>query len=126
MTKENFKTVVLGASPNPGRYSYLATTLLQKNGIETIPVGLRDGEINGLKIHSDRPTVEDVHTITLYVGPQHQPVYNDYILSLKPKRIIYNPGTENKELMDLAAAQGIHNEVACTLVLLNLGIYKEA
>ena len=126
MTKENFKTVVLGASPNPGRYSYLATNLLQKNGIETIPVGLRDGEINGLKIHSDRPTVEDVHTITLYVGPQHQSVYYDYILSLSPKRIIFNPGTENEELMKLTAAQGIHNEVACTLVLLNLGIYKEA
>lgn len=126
MTEEKYKTVVLGASPNTGRYSYLATILLQKNGIETIPVGLRDGEIDGLKIHSDRPAVEDVHTITLYVGPQHQPVYYDYILSLKPKRIIFNPGTENQELMALAAAQGIHNEVACTLVLLNLGIYKEA
>jgi predicted CoA-binding protein len=125
MTKENFKTVVLGASPNSGRYSYLATNLLQKNGIETIPVGLRDGEINGLKIHSDRPPVENVHTITLYVGPQNQPEYYDYILSLNPKRIIFNPGTENEELMKLTAAQGIHNEVACTLVLLNLGIYKE-
>ncbi|MCE2495642.1 MAG: CoA-binding protein [Flavobacteriales bacterium] len=117
------KTLVLGASPNPERYSYRATTLLQRNEIPVVPLGIRDGVIGGQSIELGKPQVDDVETITLYVGPARQPEYYDYLLDLNPKRIIFNPGTENPELIHLAAGRGIETEVACTLVLLSTGQY---
>lgn len=117
------KTVVLGATPNPTRYAYAAVLRLQREGIEAVPVGIRKGEIDGTTILRDQPDIEDVDTVTLYLNPQRQQAYYDYILSLQPKRIIYNPGTENPELMKLAQEHGIENEVACTLVMLASGSY---
>lgn len=117
------KTLVLGASPNPSRYSYQAIHRLTANGHEVVPVGIRKGEVAGLKIHTDRPQVEDLDTITLYIGPARQPDWYDYLISLSPNRIIFNPGTENEELMALAKAANIEVEVACTLVMLGLGNY---
>jgi len=117
------KTVVLGATPNPTRYANRAVHRLQREGIETVPVGIRRGEIDGTTILNDQPEIAGVHTITLYLNPQRQRAYYDYILSLHPQRIIYNPGTENPELMQLAAERGIENEVACTLVMLASGSY---
>ena len=123
MVMNQGKTLVLGASPNPERYSYRATTLLQRNEIPVVPVGIRDGVIGGQSIELGKPQVDDVETITLYVGPARQPEYYDYLLDLNPKRIIFNPGTENPELIHLAAGRGIETEVACTLVLLSTGQY---
>lgn len=117
------KTLVLGASPNPDRYSYKATSKLAAHGHDVVPVGVRSGEIEGHQIITDRPQPEDLDTVTLYIGPARQPDYYDYILSLKPKRIIFNPGTENEELMQLANNEGIETEVACTLVLLSTDQY---
>ncbi len=117
------KTLVLGATPNPSRYAYTATTRLQQNGHETIPVGIKKGNINGLKIQNGQPPIENIHTITLYLNPKHQVQYYNYILSLLPERIIFNPGTENNELRELATSKGIHTENACTLVLLSTGEY---
>lgn len=118
------RTLILGASPNPERYAYKATVNLHQKGHPVFPVGLRKGLIHNIEILVNNPVIEEIDTVTLYVGPQNQPVYYDYIIhQIKPKRIIFNPGTENKELMDLATANGIENEVACTLVLLSLNNY---
>lgn len=117
------KTLILGATPNPDRYAYLAAKKLVKNGHEIINVGIKTGEVAGQPILNGQPTLEDVDTVTLYVGPKHQPPYYDWLTSLKPRRIIFNPGTENAELSMLARAAGIKTEVACTLVMLGTGIY---
>jgi hypothetical protein len=117
------KTLVLGASDNPARYSFRAAHMLKNHGHEVVPVGIRKGQVAGMDIHTDRPEAQDVDTVTLYVGPQNQPAWYDYILDLKPKRILFNPGTENPELERLAQQRGIQTEEACTLVLLSIGQY---
>jgi uncharacterized protein len=117
------KTVVIGASDKPDRYAYKATVALNIHKHEVVPVGLRNGEINGIKILKDFPPIDDVDTVTLYVGPQHQKSWYDYILSLKPKRVIFNPGTENDELVDLLKKNNIEPIEACTLVMLAIGDY---
>lgn len=119
----NKTTVVIGASPNPERYSYKATISLQNHQHTVYPVGLRKGIINGLEIITDKPALENIDTVTLYVGPDNQPYWYEYILSLKPKRIIFNPGTENPELEKMAADKGIETTEACTLVLLSIKQY---
>lgn len=117
------KTLVLGASPNPVRYAYMATEDLLAKGHEVVLIGKRKGEIEGLPIQTDFPIYNDIDTITLYVGPAHQPELYDYIFRTNPKRIIFNPGTENPELRKLAEEKGIETEYACTLVLLSLDSY---
>ncbi len=119
------KTLVLGATDNPDRYAYRAVHSLQRHGHEVVPVGIRKGQVAGLAIHTDRPQEPGVDTVTLYVGPQNQPAWYDYILSLKPRRIIFNPGTENPELEHKAQAAGIQTEEACTLVMLSVGQYEQ-
>ena len=118
------RTLVLGASPNPDRYAYKATVKLDAYNHPVFPVGLREGVIGKHKILTNTPIIKNIDTVTLYVGPQNQPVYYDYILNqIKPKRIIFNPGTENDELEQLAKEKGIATEIACTLVLLSLNDY---
>jgi len=117
------KTVVIGATENPDRYAYKATIALQSHRHQVVPVGLKEGEINGIKILKDKPPVEDVDTVTLYVGPQNQPAWYDYILSLKPKRVIFNPGTENEEFEKKLIENKIEPVEACTLVMLSIGNY---
>jgi uncharacterized protein len=119
------KTVIIGATTDRSRYAYLAASMLTSYHHEIVPIGIKKGEVFGteiLNIH-DKPVVEDVDTITLYIGPQRQPEWYDYILSLKPKRIIFNPGTENEELQNLAEAKGIEVEYGCTLVMLRSNQY---
>ncbi len=118
------RTLILGASPNPDRYSFKATVRLLENGHPIFPVGLRVGNIVGNEILTNSPILENIDTLTLYVGPQNQQVYYDYMLNqIAPKRIIFNPGTENMELIRLAQEKGIETEIACTLVLLSLNEY---
>ena len=117
------KTLVLGASTNPIRYSNAAVHRLAQGGFEVVPVGVREGEISGVTIEQGKPVLENIHTITLYLNPQRQQEYYDYILSLNPKRIIFNPGTENPELIRLAREKGIEVEMGCTLVMLAIGQY---
>lgn len=116
-------TAVIGASPNTDRYSYKATISLQSHGHPVLPIGLRKGEINGLNIITDKPLIEDIDTVTLYVGPDNQPAWIDYILSLKPKRIIFNPGTANPAFESKAESHGIEVVHACTLVMLATNQY---
>ena len=119
------KTLILGASINPDRTSFLAASYLSRAGIDFVPVGLKKGVIFGKEILDIRtkPEVDGVHTLTLYLGPKNQPDYYDYILDINPQRIIFNPGTENEELRKLAEAKGINTEYSCTLTLLSIGIY---
>src|SRR6478736_2470433 len=117
------KTVVLGASSNPSRYSYLAVNRLVAHGHKVIAVGRKTGVINGTQITTEHPEEKDVDTVTLYLNAQNQKQYYDYILSLKPKRIIFNPGAENTELKQLALKNNIKPMEACTLVLLNTHQY---
>jgi predicted CoA-binding protein len=116
-------TVVLGASPNPNRYSYMAVNRLTAKGHPVVAIGKRDAQINDIPITKDHPVPEEVDTVTLYMNPQLQRDYYDYILQLQPKRIIFNPGTENDELADLASSKGIEPVEACTLVMLSTGQY---
>ncbi len=117
------KTVVLGASSNPGRYSYLAVNRLMAHGHSVIAIGKRPGTINDLEIITDHPDIDHVDTVTLYLNAQNQKQYYDYILSLHPKRIIFNPGAENDELNELALKNNIQPIEACTLVLLSTNQY---
>lgn len=121
--KYNKKTLVLGATPNTGRYANLAANRLVSHGHSIVNVGIREGEVAGVPIEKPDTIHTDIDTITLYVGPQRQPPLYDYILSTHPKRIIFNPGTENSELRKLATDKGIETEYACTLVLLSIGDY---
>lgn len=119
------KTVIIGATTNPARYAYFAADRLTKAGHEIVPVGIKKGEVFGEEILDIKqsPEIEAVDTITLYLGSQHQPEYYDYFIKLNPKRIIFNPGTENPELVKLANEAGIETEYACTLVMLGSGVY---
>ena len=118
------KTLVLGATPNPARYAYLAVMSLKRHGHEVIPVGIKKGSIDGLEIINTKPEISGIDTVTLYINPFNQKEWYDYILSLNPKRIIFNPGTENNELETMARSKGIETEEACTLVLLSTGQYE--
>lgn len=119
----NKKTLVLGATPNPNRYAYLAANKLKAKGHAIVNVGLKKGEVAGVAIEQPEKIHNDIDTITLYVGPQNQKELYQYILNTKPKRIIFNPGSENSELENLASAQGIETIEACTLVMLSTGQY---
>ena len=116
-------TVVLGASDNPSRYSYLAVTRLRKFGHPVLAIGKKPGKVFDVEITKEKIPQENVDTITLYLNPLHQKMYYDYIVSLSPKRIIFNPGTENEELAVLAQQHGIKTMEACTLVMLSTGQY---
>ncbi|MFP4089589.1 MAG: CoA-binding protein [Cyclobacteriaceae bacterium] len=124
MTKDK-KTVVVGASPNPSRYAFRAAHLLKRYDHTIIPLSIKRGEVAEEKIMDlrEKPMITDVDTITLYIGPQNQPEWIDYLLSLSPRRIIFNPGTENPVFMDKAEAQGVEVVEGCTLVMLQTGTY---
>ena len=117
------KTLVLGASQNPSRYSYLAIHKLSSHDHPVVAIGKRKGNVGEVEIKTEQSELKDIDTVTLYLNPQNQIPYYDYIISLKPKRIIFNPGTENEELSNLAEQNGIKAVEACTLVLLSTGQY---
>ena len=116
-------TAVIGATPNPQRYAYMATSRLVRYGHKVYPVGIHKGDIEGEKIMTDYPKLPEIDTVTLYVGPKNQVHWIDYILGLNPKRIIFNPGTENTVLEEKAEEKGIECVHGCTLVMLSAGEY---
>ncbi|MBN2662141.1 MAG: CoA-binding protein [Bacteroidales bacterium] len=117
------KILVVGASLKTERYSNRAIKLLQNYNHEVVAYGLREGEVNGIKITKEKENFTNIHTITIYVNPERQKELYDYILSLNPERIIFNPGTVNKELKKLAQLQNIETVEHCTLVMLRNGIF---
>lgn len=117
------KTLVIGASENPTRYSYLAVEKLKKYGHPVIALGNKTGMIGDTKIQTEKLQEQNIDTVTLYINPELQKQYADYIMLLHPKRLIFNPGTENEELYQIAKANGIEPLEACTLVMLGTGQY---
>ncbi len=114
------KTLVIGASTNPSRYSYRCIHQLKANGHPTVAIGLKTGEVGGVEIQNELNPIADIDTVTLYVGPNSQEVYYDYILNvIRPQRLIFNPGTENEVFMNKAIDQGIEAFEACTLVMMS-------
>ena len=123
MKNQKKKTMVLGASPNPARYSYLAVYSLREHNHPVVAIGKREGKVADVTITKEHPELKDVDTITLYLNANNQKQYYEYILSLHPKRIIFNPGAENDELAKMATEKGIQPLEACTLVMLSTGQY---
>lgn len=117
------KTLVIGVSQDPSRYANQAVTMLNRYGHPVVALGRHAFNFAGIEVNTGQPYFSDIHTVTLYLNPLAQRAYYEYILSLKPKRIIFNPGTENDELEDLAAKQGFDVLEACTLVLLSTSQY---
>jgi predicted CoA-binding protein len=117
------KTLVIGASLNPSRYSNLAINRLVNHQHPVEAIGLKKGEVAGITISTEKVNFDDIDTVTLYLNPQRQAEYYDYIISLKPKRVVFNPGTENPEFYEILKKNNIENEVACTLVLLGTNQY---
>lgn len=124
MNKEKSKkTLVIGASENPSRYAFRAIDRLINSGHEVIAIGRKKGKVGDVEILTGLPEVQDVDTVTLYINPSIQATYESYILSLNPKRIIFNPGTENPVFIQRVREKGILPEVACTLVMLSIDDY---
>jgi uncharacterized protein len=117
------KTLVIGASENPQRYAYLAVLRLRKHNHPVVAIGLKEGSINDVTINKGKPDFDNVHTVTLYINPRRQPEYYDYILKLKPQRVIFNPGTENPEFEQMLQKAGVEAIEACTLVMLSIRSY---
>ncbi len=125
LSASDTKILILGASTNPARFSYIAANALSNKGYDIVPVGLRPGVVAGKSILDirTRPQIGKVDTITLYMNPKNQSGYLEYILGLDPRRIIFNPGTENNILIDMAEKQGVEVVVDCTLVMLRSGYF---
>ncbi len=119
----NKKTLVLGASLKESRYSNIAINRLRNNGHEVVAFGLKAGKVNDVEIDTELLPYKDIDTVTLYLNPKRQEAYYDYIIGLKPKRVIFNPGTENPAFYELLNLNNIEFEVACTLVLLGTDQY---
>lgn len=118
------KHLVFGASLKPERYSHKAVLALHQHGYEVLAIGGREGSIEEISIQTGHPELTEVHTVTMYMGASRQADHYEYLMSLNPERIIFNPGAENPELSKLANENGIITENACTLVLLNTGQYE--
>jgi len=123
MDEKDGITVVLGASPNPTRASYMAVERLVESGYPVRALGTRKGGINGIDIEVDRPAINEVHTLTLYIGEKNMADWRVYALGLRPNRIIFNPGTENPNFEAEARKAGIEVDHACTLVMLTTNSY---
>lgn len=117
------KTLVTGASTNPERYSYKAIHALRSHGHEVVAHGLKSGTVSDVQIETEWNPKWDVDTVTLYLGPKNQEAFYQSIIDLKPRRVIFNPGTENPVFENLLTQNGIYCEIACTLVLLSIGNY---
>ena len=116
-------TLVIGASLNETRYSNLAIKRLRQNNHNVFALGLKEGVIGDVNIETGKPPYKNIDTVTLYINPSRQPDYYDYIISLRPRRVIFNPGTENINFENLLSKNGIITLEACTLVLLSIKDY---
>lgn len=120
---KNKKTLVLGATTKPDRYAFRAINMLVEKGHTVLAIGQNTGEVAGVKIQTKAIPVKNIDTVTLYLNPARQRDYYNYIIEAQPKRVVFNPGTENPELYQLLELNNIKAEVACTLVLLATNQY---
>ncbi|TDD76085.1 CoA-binding protein [Flavobacterium caseinilyticum] len=120
---KNKKTLVLGATTKPERYAFKAVNMLVDKGHSVLALGQNAGEVAGVKIQTKAIPLKNIDTVTLYLNPTRQRDYYNYIVEAKPKRVIFNPGTENPEFYQLLKLNDIKVEVACTLVLLATNQY---
>ncbi|SEA82498.1 CoA-binding protein [Pedobacter hartonius] len=116
-------TLIIGATPNPARYAYRAAQMLKSKGHSIVNVGIKNGEVAGVAIEKPGEIHDDIDTVTMYIGPALQSDYFDYLLKTKPRRVVFNPGTENDKLEKFLNENGIETLNACTLVLLATGQY---
>lgn len=123
MTEISKSTLVIGGSIKPERYSNKAIKKLIEYGHKVYSIGLRPGSVEGVIIQQGKPDFKDIDTVTMYIGSAHQSGYFDYIVNLNPKRVIFNPGTENKEFAELLKANDIEVVEHCTLVMLDYGLF---
>jgi len=123
MTTKSKKTLIIGATDKPERYAFRALHMLKTHGHEVVGIARRAMEVSGVKIQKGQPHHEDIHTVTLYLSAKFQPEYYDYVVKLKPERVIFNPGTENPEFYNILDSNGIDYEIACNLVMLSTGQY---
>lgn len=125
MVNDKKKTVIIGASSDPSRYAFLAAQMLRQYGHPFVPLSIHEGEVLGEKVQAlaDKPMLEDVHTITMYINSSHQKEWEDYLVSLQPKRIVFNPGAENQPFIARLKELGVEAVTACTLVMLRTGQY---
>lgn len=117
------RTLVIGASEKPERYSFKAIRALRSHGHDVVALAPRPGKVEDVDFETEAKTFEGIDTVTLYVGPQNQQQYMEYVVKLKPRRVIFNPGTENDAFAEKLDEAGIRPETACTLVLLSTGQY---
>lgn len=120
---QNKRTLVIGATPNTSRVAYTAVHMLKEYNHDIVLYGIKKGEVAGHPILNDFPAKEEIDTVTLYISAKWQAPYYQKLVELNPKRIIFNPGTENSELQQLAEEHGIECVNACTLVMLRTGHY---
>jgi predicted CoA-binding protein len=122
---KSWKTAVIGVTPNSNRYAFKAVTMLTEHKYPVVALGFRNGSVAGNEIILNWPqSIDNLKVITLYIGAPRQPEFYDYLISLNPKKIIFNPGTENEEFYSKLTNVGIEYEEACTLVLLSTGVYS--
>lgn len=124
LQKNAMKTLVIGASTKPERYSFKAISMLREYAHDVVAIGAREGIVVDVPFTEELEAFSDIHTVTLYINPTIQKSYFDYILSLKPKRIIFNPGTENKAFYEILLKTEIEIVEACTLVLLRTNQFE--
>ncbi|PVX49981.1 hypothetical protein C7377_1623 [Balneicella halophila] len=117
------KSLVIGASTNPQRYAYQCITMLRDHNIETVAIGLREGNVQDVKITTEKEKFEDIHTVNIYLSAKNLKEYEDYIIDLKPKRVLFPPGTENPEFENRLTKEKILHERACPLVMLSVSTY---
>ncbi len=120
---EEYNTLVVGASENELRYSNRAIKLLRRYDKKVYAFGLREGKVLDVDINVEWPYDKDIHTVTLYIGPKHQSSIYDKVVAINPKRVIFNPGTENSEFENILKEKSIEVIENCTLVMLNSGLY---
>jgi predicted CoA-binding protein len=118
MKNNNKKTLVIGASTKPERYSNKAIQMLREYNHEVVALAKRAGQVDGVPIQTEFPADEDIHTVTMYLGAKRQPEYYEQLINLNPERVIFNPGAENSELKEKLESEGIETVENCTLVML--------
>jgi uncharacterized protein len=121
MPSSSKKTLVMGASDNPARYSFLAVNSLRAHGHPVVAIGKKNVIVNDVPVLTEIIPIPDLDTVTLYLNAGNQKTYYDFIVELHPKRVIFNPGSENEEFKKILQGHRISVMEACTLVLLSTG-----